>query len=279
MSIEDLEDYLNKVSDRLNEDTRFKYIHIRMSGKEDMVGVCCEVCDLKSNLNRSTLVERLVLLNESKLDKWLKYTIDSIIAVNSLNEFMNTYQEKSDNNLKVVYKWGNNEKTCKILDWSSNRVVIRLSKKALKNLIIYLDEFKNEISISGYSDNVCEFVSKFNGEGYNKILEAELSSSDIMQELSKYVISTVDVINNIINDKDNTNRTIKSIFKIDELDIVCNIAWKINKNTSLDIEVDVDKIVDTQSSKVVRNEKLYKSVKGLLEYKIQVIQEAITRRE
>lgn len=279
MGIKELEEHLEGVSSRLNEDTRFKYINISMSDKQDMVGICCEVCDLYSNIHRSTLVDKTDKVKNESIEKWIDYTLNSITIVNELNEFMKQYQEDSGNTLRVMYKWGNNEKNCKILDWNTNRIVIKLSKNALQNLILYSDEFKNTIIKCGYSSNLCNYVSKFNGEECNKIIGAELSSNNIMEELSKYMISTVDVMNNIMNDKDTSNKTIKSIFKIEELDIISNITWKISNKSNIKVDVDVDKIVDTSNNKIIRSEKLYNSVKCLLEYEIQRIQEDLMEGE
>lgn len=279
MSMEEIEEYIEYKNSELNSDSRFRYINLTMAHRDNAVGLQCEFCDVLSNSDKATYVMDVQSVSIQSIDKWIEYVINGVQSVNYINNKIKEYTNKNGYRLKLEYKWGNKDRNCKILDWDSNRIVVRLSKDAIENLIIYKEDFIAKLEEVGFIDEITKFVEMFDSLEFHKIIGAELATKNVADELSKYMLRPYeldDIVNNMSMDSD---KDIKTVFIIDEIGLIATVMWHIKIVNQLSVEVEIlGRVLDYVRHTVVNSQGIYDYMTALLKYKALSIQEEIAER-
>lgn len=119
--------------------------------------------------------------------------VDGKEAIKIINEAIDDCHDKSGDTTVVSYIWGKGP-YCKVYDWDYENIKIKLSNKALKNILDnYRDgatSFSIEVTKAISDDritkeNILKIITNFNNFSFNKSIEAELWDKGLINHLSE----------------------------------------------------------------------------------------------
>jgi len=271
----EVENYIREQNKILENISEFKTIIIKCSFKEDKIALKCCFTDMYDYTDKIIYA----LKNEDTdktieaISEWINHIVEGVRIVRELNRMIKKHQKEYDSTIRVIYKFGySNDDTVRVIDWDYTKVIIKLNKTSICNLINYCNNLIDILNIDDYICSVVKFINNFNSMKMHSVIGANLDGSTV-DILTCNMITREDVINMITNNPSTKGvQKIKSVFSIHELGILAIFMWNIDfKYGIVEISLMDDKMLNAIDDTYIRDKDICDAILRLYEIKAKEI--------
>lgn len=269
--IENIQSIIDEQAKILESSSEFKSICLQSDVNERMVLLKCkytDIYDCKDKVAYGVLKTDEDAVKK-EIETWVNNIIEGVKAVRELNDIIKMYQKANNCQISIYYKFGYDLKdNVKIIDWDYNKIIVKLNKKAICNLISYINNIDEIINLKDYDCSLVKFIERFNGIKLHKIIGASVEGNTI-EILKSNMLSRAEVIKKIEENRNNKGvQKFKSVFSLDEIDLLAIFLWNVDFDSGI-IETTLmdEKILSIQDDMFIRDENICKAIHNLYEIK------------
>ena len=273
--IEEIRKYVDERNKLLENNSEFKTISIHCSIKGDKIALkCCftDIYEYKDKVVYALKHENIENTLEA-IQTWVNHIVEGVHIVRELNSMIREHQKESNSPIRVIYKFGYSlDDNVKIIDWDYNKVVIKLNKKSICNLISYYNTIEDIINLSDYNCSVVKMIENFNKCKLHTVIGATIVG-EVIDILKHNMLCRKDILKMISeNSTYKGTQKIKSIFSIRELGIMAIFIWNIDFDAGIvDTTLMDNKILNVYEDVYIRDSNICSAIHSLYGIKAREI--------
>lgn len=205
-----------------------------------------------------------------KIEKLLK----GFAVTDKLNKYISESGYCGD--IEVEYRPGIEADT-KVVEWSYNKIIFRLSMDATEAAVMCRDMLDSLIdsSMEYYKGSIVGIINGFNGCSLHKNIGAYFNNDDSIYDiLGRMMYHRKDILHLALTGKGNGKSKVRSIIQIEDVGYIGIAVWTIDFRTrSVTTELLGNRILDVPNDKYIYNDEVISNIIKLVGIKVYELSE------
>lgn len=204
--------------------------------------------------------------------------IEKLLKGFNVTDKLNKYISESGycGDIEVEYRPGIEADT-KVVEWSYNRIIFRLSMDATEAAVMCRDMLDSLIDSSRdyYKGSIVSIIVGFNGCSLHKNIGAYFNKDDSIYDiLGRMMYHRKDILHLALTGKGNGKSKVRSIIQIEDVGYIGIAVWTIDFRTrSVTTEILGNRILDVPNDKYIYNDEVISNIIKLVGIKVYELSE------